>query len=159
VVPCEVDTFRSYEGLRDVSTTQHLPPTAAIRGGDFDWCADLRSLNVTDSGGRLPFVGNMIPARRLDPTVQKYLQLFEPLPNNPSNSASNYIDSTPNQHQADNGSLRIDHAWGERNRLFARYTINDDRILLAGAFPERPTSEQLRAQQATLGHTFAGASW
>jgi hypothetical protein len=154
--------FASYEGLRGQSSTptQHLLPTAAVRGGDFTARAPIFDpLNVTASGGRLPFAGNVIPAKRLDPAVQKYLQLFEPLPNNPGNPASNYIDSTPNQHQADNGSLRIDRAWGERNRVFARYTINDDRTLLAGAFPERPTSEQLRAQQAALGHTFAGTSW
>ncbi len=53
----------------------------------------------------------------------------------------------------------MDRAWGERSRLFARYTINDERTLLAGSFPALPTSESLRAQQASIGHTLTGASW
>ena len=154
--------FAAYEGVRGRSSTptQHLVPPAGLRGGNFSSAAPLFDpFNPTPSGGRIPFAGNIIPANRLDPGVQKYLRQYEPLPNNPGNPASNYLDATPNEHQGDNGSLRIDRAWTERGRLFARYTINEDRTLLAGAFPERPTSEQLRAQQAALGHTFAGRTW
>jgi len=141
--------FAAYEGIRGRSSTstQHLVPSATVRGGDFTARAPLFDpLNVTASGGRLPFTGNLIPVNRLDPIAQKYLLLYQPLPNNPANPASNYIDTTPNEHQGDNASFRIDRSWNQRNRLFARYTINDDRTLLAGAFPERPTSERLRAQ-------------
>ena len=59
----------------------------------------------------------------------------------------------------DSGSIRVDHGWSTGNQLFGRYTINDERTLLAGAFPERPTSEALRAQQAAIGYTRTGASW
>ena len=69
------------------------------------------------------------------------------------------MDSTPNRDDSDNGSMRIDHAAGEHSRFFARYTINDERSLLAGSFPALPTSETSRAQQAAIGHTFAGTSW
>jgi hypothetical protein len=154
--------FAAYEGIRGRSSnpTQHLVPTATVRGGDFTSRAPLFDpLNPTASGGRMPFAGNMIPGNRLDPITQKYLGLYEPLPNNVTNPASNYLDTTPNEHQSDNASFRIDRSWSERNRLFARYTINDDRTLLAGAFPERPTSEQLRAQQSAIGHIFASSSW
>jgi outer membrane receptor protein involved in Fe transport len=132
-----------------------------VRGGDFSGGSllyDPASLNA--SGARTPFAGNVIPASRINPVAMKYLQLYEPLPNYAAGGASSdYVDSTPNQDHSDNGSIRIDRAWGERNRLFARYTINDERTLVAGSFPERPTSESLRAQQGTLGHTYAGASW
>ena len=155
--------FASYEGLRGKSAgvTQHLVPDAAVRGGDFSGAGSVvfDPLTLNAAGARQPFPNDMIPQSRIDPVVSKYLALYEPLPNNPGNPASNYIDATPNRDHADNGSFRVDRAWGDRNRLFARYTINDERTLLAGAFPELPTSERLRAQQATLGHTFAGASW
>jgi hypothetical protein len=154
--------FASYEGLRasSASPTQHSVPTAAVRGGNFGNTAqifDPQSLNA--AGLRTPFANNTIPLTRLDPNVQKYLAAYEPLPNNPSNPSSDYNDSTPNTDHQDNGSVRVDHAWGERNRVFARYTINDERSLLAGSFPERPTAETLRAQQVALGHTYAGSKW
>ena len=162
--PISKDTFffASYEGLRGGSAnpTQHSVPTAAVRAGDFAGGAqifDPMSLNA--AGLRMPFAGNTIPLTRLDPNVQNYLAKYEPLPNDLANPADDYNDATPNRDHVDNGSLRLDRAWGERNRLFARYTINDERSLLAGSFPELPTSETTRAQQVALGHTYAGAKW
>jgi Carboxypeptidase regulatory-like domain len=154
--------FASYEGLRSLSgsSTQHLVPNAAVRGGDFSGGAPIFDpLNLDANGNRTPFPNNIIPSSRIDPAVAKYLALFEPLPNFPLANGFDYIDSTPNRDHSDNGSVRVDHAWGQRSRLFARYTINDERSLLAGSFPALPTEENLRAQQIALGHTFAGASW
>jgi hypothetical protein len=154
--------FASYEGLRGSSAnpTQHSVPSAELRAGNFagnPQIFDPRTLNA--AGLRLPFANNSIPLTRLDPNIQKYLATYEPLPNNPANPASDYNDATPNRDHVDSGSMRLDHAWGVRNRLFARYTINDERSLLAGSFPELPTSETTRAQQVALGHTYAGAKW
>ncbi|MEO7144699.1 MAG: TonB-dependent receptor [Bryobacteraceae bacterium] len=154
--------FASYEGLRgkSASASQHTVPDALVRGGDFSGGSLIFDPATLTAGGlRQPFPGNLIPMNRLDPNVQKYLQLYEPLPNLAASNGSDYIDSTPNQDHSDNGSFRMDHAWGARNRVFSRYTINDERTLVAGSFPERPTSESLRAQQAAIGHTFAGDSW
>lgn len=154
--------FASYEGLRgkSASPTQHSVPTTAVRGGNFAGGAEIFDpLSLNAAGLRSPFAGNVIPLTRLDPNVQKYLATYEPLPNDLPNPADDYLDATPNRDHQDNGSIRLDHAWGERNRLFARYTINDERGLLAGSFPELPTSETTRAQQLVLGHTYAGAQW
>jgi hypothetical protein len=154
--------FASYEGLRgsSASATQHSVPTAAVRGGNFTGGAQIFDpLTLNAAGERLPFANDTIPLTRLDPNIQKYLALYEPLPNDPANPASDFADSTPNRDHQDNGSVRLDHAWGVSNRLFARYTINDERGLLAGSFPELPTSETTRAQQVAFGHTYAGAKW
>jgi outer membrane receptor protein involved in Fe transport len=154
--------FVTYEGLRSLSanSTQHLVPDAAVRGGDFSGGATIfNPLSLDANGDRAPFPNNIIPASMIDPSVAKYLALYEPLPNAPLSNGFDYVDSTPNRDDSDNGSMRIDHAWGERSRAFARYTINDERSVLAGSFPALPTVENLRAQQAALGHTFAGASW
>jgi hypothetical protein len=154
--------FASYEGLRgkSASPTQHSVPTAAVRGGDFAGGAQIFDpLTLNAAGLRMPFAGNTIPLTRLDPNVQKYLATYEPLPNDLANPADDYNDATPNRDHVDNGSLRLDRAWGQRNRLFARYTINDERSLLAGSFPELPTSETTRAQQFAIGHTYAGSEW
>jgi hypothetical protein len=154
--------FVSYEGLRSLSSspTQHLVPTAAVRGGDFSGGSPIfNPLSLGANGERAPFPNNTIPASLIDPTVAKYLALYEPLPNAPLANGFDYVDSTPNRDNSDNGTVRIDHGWGEQSRFFARYTINDERSLLAGSFPALPTGEDLRAQQVALGHTFAGASW
>jgi hypothetical protein len=154
--------FVSYEALRSLSasSTQHLVPSAAVRSGDFSSGQQIFDpLSLDANGNRTPFPNNVIPASRIDPTIAKYLSLYEPLPNYPLANGFDYIDSTPNQDNSDNGSARIDRAWGERSRLFARYTINDERSLLAGSFPALPTAENLRAQQFALGQTFTGASW
>lgn len=154
--------FASYEGLRGSSAnpTQHSVPTAAVRGGNFAGGSQIFDpLSLNAAGLRLPFANNEIPLTRLDPNIQKYLATYEPLPNDPANPAADYVDSTPNRDHVDSGSMRLDRAWGERNRLFARYTINDDRGVLAGSFPELPTSETTRAQQVAVGHTYASANW
>jgi hypothetical protein len=154
--------FASYEGLRSrsASSTQHLVPDATVRSGDFsNGMPIFDPLNLDSAGNRVPFAGNMIPANRLDRAASLYLARYEPLPNAQLPNGNDYVDSTPNRDHNDNGSMRVDRAWGERSRLFARYTINDDRTLLAGSFPALPTSESLRSQQASIGHTFAGSSW
>ena len=154
--------FASYEGLRSLSasSTQHLVPDAAVRGGDFSGGAMIFDpLSLDSSANRLPFAGNVIPVSRIDRAAAQYLALYEPLPNAQLSNGDDYVDSTPNRDHSDNGSMRVDRAWGERSRLFVRYTINDERTLLAGSFPALPTSESLRAQQASIGHTLTGASW
>ncbi len=154
--------FASYEGLRSKSanSTQHLVPDAAVRGGNFAGRAPIfNPLNLDANGQRVPFADNRIPAGMIDKAVAKYLSLYEPLPNATLPNGSNFVDSTPNRDHADNGSMRVDRAWGQRSRLFGRYTINDDRSLLAGSFPALPTAESLRAQQVAIGHTLSGSSW
>jgi hypothetical protein len=154
--------YASYEGLRSrsASATQHLVPNAAVRDGDFSGGRSIFDpLTLDASGNRQPFPNNMIPRSRIDPAAARYLALYEPLPNYPLANGSNYADATPNRDHADNGSLRLDRAWGEHSRLFVRYTINDDRALLAGSFPALPISENTRAQQAAIGYTLAGSSW
>ncbi len=154
--------FASYEGLRgkSASPTQHSVPTAAVRMGDFAGGSQIFDpLTLNAAGLRMPFPGDTIPLTRLDPNIQKYLATYEPLPNDLANPADDYNDASPNRDHVDSGSLRLDHAWGQRNRLFARYTINDERSVLAGSFPELPTSETTRAQQVAIGHTYAGAGW
>lgn len=154
--------FASYEGLRSLSasSTQHLVPDAAVRGGDFSGRPLIYNpLALNSAGAREPFANNTIPPSMIDQAAAKYLALYEPLPNYPLANGSNYVDSTPSRDNSDNGSIRIDRAAGEHNRLFVRYTINDERSLMAGNFPVLPDLETLRAQQAAIGHTFAGTSW
>ena len=139
----------------------HLVPDAGVRAGDFtgrSMIFDPLSYDAA-TNTRRAFAGNQIPLTRIDPIAARYLELYEPLPNLSPGGSSNYVDATPNETRSDGASVRIDHQFRKGGTLFGRYTINDDRAQLAGNFPERETTEDLRAQQAALGHTWAGASW
>jgi outer membrane receptor protein involved in Fe transport len=155
--------FAAYEGLvgQNAKATVHLVPDAAVRNGDFtgrNQIFDPASYDpVTNS--RNPFPNNMIPLNRIDPLAKQFLQTYEPSPNQPDNGTSNFLDATPNQNHNNSGSLRVDHQFSGNNVLFARYTINDDRAIQAGNFPQRPNTEDLRAQQAAVGFTHAGSAW
>src|SRR5205823_3304124 len=141
-------------------STLHIVPDAVVRTGDFTGRApifDPASYDAT-TGTRTPFPNNVIPAQRIDPIASKFLSGYEPLPTL-NLAGGNFLDSTPNTLDSDTGSVRVDHQFSSRNSLFGRYTINDDRNILAGNFPERPTVEQLRAQQAAVGLTSARGAW
>lgn len=163
-VPLDDSTFffASYEGLRGKLAKSRLSivPDTKVRGGDFSGRNLIFDpLNIDPATGqRRPFLNNVIPANRIDPIARQFLDTYQPLPNRPQ-SASNYLDATPSQRTGDNVSARVDHEFRDHSRGFARYTINNDHNRLAAGFPERPTQERVRAQQAVLGHTFAGAAW
>lgn len=155
--------FATYEGLRGktAQSTLHLVPDTIVRGGDFsgrDTIFDPLSYDPV-TGTRSPFPNNKIPTQRISPIAAKYLQLYEPLPNLAPGANSNYLDATPNEHNDHSGSIRIDHQFGSNHTLFGRYTINNDGARLAGNFPERPTTEDLRAQQVALGSVYSASSW
>jgi hypothetical protein len=155
--------FIAYEGLRGKSAkpSAQLVPDQAYREGNLQGdnvIYDPLSLNPT-TGARNPFPGNIIPSGRIDPIAAKFLATYEPLPNRSGNSSSNYLDTTPSTNHNDSVSGRIDHQFSKAGLLFGRYTINDERADLSGNFPLRPTSDQLRAQQVVVGHTFARGNW
>lgn len=148
----------AFEGLQNKSalSTRHNVPNSALRSGDF---SSLTTILDPLQLARSPFPKGVIPTSRLDPIAQKYLSLYEPLPNQSAGAGSNYIDSTPNTMLTENGSLRIDHQLSAASRLFGRYTVNNGSTTIAGSFPELPTSESSRAQQIAIGHTWIARDW
>jgi len=107
-------------------------PTEAERDGDFSALLKLGSqyqiydpkTTRAETGGRFrrdPFEGNIIPAGRLDPVGQKLLSLY-PLPNQPgtSDGRNNYFYSLSASEDYYVHLARIDHAFSDNHRLFAR---------------------------------------
>ncbi len=154
--------FATYEGLRGKSSKPMLSlvPGATLRTGDFTGRNPIFNPFDIDpsTNQRRPFTGNIIPPGLIDPIARKFLDAFEPLPNR-SDPNNNYLNSTPNQNHSDTVSGRVDHEFSNRSRVFTRYTTNDERLVLAGSFPLLPVDENLRAQQAAIGHTLSGANW
>ncbi|MBI1899294.1 MAG: carboxypeptidase regulatory-like domain-containing protein [Acidobacteria bacterium] len=75
---------------------------------------------------RQPFPGNIIPTNRLDPVALKVIS-FVPLPNRPpdnpivqgGNWQENAADSLNRVHH----TIRIDHSFGDRTKVFGRYIL------------------------------------
>ena len=150
-----------YEGFRQNAGNSALAivPDQATRNGGFagqDIIYNPLSLDAT--GARTPFPGNAIPQSLLDPIAVAFLNRYEPLPN--SNSpGGNYLDATPNHTATDSAQGRIDHQFGGRSTLTARYTFNGERNIVAGSFPVLPTSEQVRAQLAGATYAVSSNDW
>ncbi|MGH9663347.1 MAG: hypothetical protein ACRD9L_02860, partial [Bryobacteraceae bacterium] len=173
--------FFNYEGSRRHATSNPITsvPTDAWRSGNF---ADLR-----DSTGRLiplfdpattasnpngsgfirqPFPNNMIPANRIDRVAKNVLPFFpEPnqTPNNPFTQSLNFLSVQPLTTDINQYHARVDHSFGEANRLFARWSYN----LEKANRPDDPTSwpnpvlyaryDNIQNQEALLSdvHTFS----
>lgn len=93
-------------------------PTAAMRAGDFRGT----TITVKDPLTGEPFPGNVIPADRIDPSAQKIMSFFWPLPNQ-GTLASGYgvfqefVPKTRNRNRAD---LRFDHEATPNDSIFVR---------------------------------------
>lgn len=83
--------------------------------------------NHTGQFIRQLFPGNLIPANRLNPVSQNILP-YIPLPNTPGNpltGVGNFASSASGSVPKNTGSIRIDHTFNDRARIFGRFSIND----------------------------------
>jgi len=126
--------FFNYEGKRqDLATTQTLVvPTAAEARGNFS--AD--SAIIRDPLTGQPFVGNIIPASRLDAVGAK-LAAFYPSPNIEGASAGsvNFIANDPQITVVNNYVARIDHVLKSNDRIFGRFLGQPDHTTTTSIFP------------------------
>lgn len=134
--------FASYEGarLRQGVTYLGTVPTALQRQGDFGQTFNARGQLVTiydpfttrpdpNAPGRFlrtPFANNIIPPGRIDPVAQRVLQLI-PLPNlpgDPRTGVNNYISTASQRIDKDMLSVRADHHFTQRHRVFGRFSYD-----------------------------------
>jgi len=113
--------FANYEG----STQKEIygggranVPTAAMRAGDFSGA----NFTIRDPLTGQPFPGNVIPSNRIDPTAQRILDFYYPLPNTGTLSSGmgvyqQFVPETRDRHRAD---VRIDHEASKNDSLFLR---------------------------------------
>ncbi len=114
---------------------------------------------------RAAYDGNRIPAARFDP-VARNLSRFFPAPNAPGNpitGVNNYSRTDGNFVRKDTLSLRADHHFSERNRLFARFSYDDTPFTRAAPYgrdnPASPgTGPQVFSRRNSIvedTHTFS----
>ncbi len=97
--------FGSYSGLRQRQVdfkNNAIVPTALERTGNFSQSA----IKPVDPVTKQPFPGDVIPAGRLDPTVQNIIDRYIPLPNR----AGNFFESTqPHPTNTDEYLAKLDY--------------------------------------------------
>ncbi len=172
--------FFSYEGLRWVQgypMTASLP-TAAQRVGDFrntrnqsgqliniydPDAATVPSATVPGAYTRAAFPNNVVPASRFDPVSVNILK-YLPMPNTPGSpytAANNFTSNASAPLVKDAYSPRVDHAFNDSNKIFARASINQTdtgRPLLYGkdylvSTPINAQNEYDNSRQATANYT------
>ena len=105
--------------LRTGVTRFSVVPTLAQRDGIFN-----TAVYDPATSPRQPFPGHLIPLARFDPLAQQILARY-PLPNSPG--ANNYARTAVEPDNQDQFDTRLDRHFGERHRVFGRYTfLRDD---------------------------------
>ncbi len=131
--------FFSYSGSRKrgLDNVERVRiPTPDFFKGDFTGLLDARGVRVpiydpqsTRASGntfvRDPFVGNLIPANRLDPVAVKVAPLY-PQPNLSGAGALNYQDWVGESRlDPDVITTKIDHVLSNRQKIFGTFNWND----------------------------------
>lgn len=123
--------YYAYEGNRFGTPFQYTTtvPTARMRGGDLSELLTLGAnyqiynpfTTVPAANGRFtrqPFAGNLIPTNLLNPVALNLLKLY-PLPTAPG-IVNNWSVATKSQDRYDVHFVRLDHAFSDKHRAFAR---------------------------------------
>ncbi|HJZ95336.1 MAG TPA: carboxypeptidase regulatory-like domain-containing protein [Candidatus Solibacter sp.] len=121
--------FGAYENLPNQQPNgprNYTVPTALERIGDFSQTFDKNGklITITDPFTKAQFPGNKIPANRIDPNMQKLLNVF-PLPNylngrTASGTGFNYQIQDFLQRPAHNEFLRVDYYPSDNVKTFIR---------------------------------------
>ena len=136
--------FGDYQGTRQrtsAGTSILDVPTADFRAGDFSklsttiYNPTTRRIGPTGTVIADAFAGNRIPISQLNPASAAVLSLI-PLPNfgAPGAQSRNYFRQAPQQLDADQGDIRVDHRIGNSNTLFGRFSISDQARPAVGRF-------------------------
>ncbi|MEO8127908.1 MAG: carboxypeptidase-like regulatory domain-containing protein, partial [Bryobacteraceae bacterium] len=130
--------FASWEQTRQASSDAIVStvPTLAQRGGDFS----ALSSRIYDpftlvNAVKQPFPDNRIPASRIDP-VAKAASAYWPLPNRNggANGANNFLANSGNILNRNIVVGKLDHSISEKDRVSARYYINDSYTDNSGSY-------------------------
>jgi Carboxypeptidase regulatory-like domain len=130
--------FFNYEGRRQTSTVTQIinVPTAAELTGDFSAFAtpviDPNTGKQASYNGRL----NVLPPGELDPVAQALVKYY-PAPNvaGAAPNVANFRANDPTQGVYDVYVARIDHVFGDKDRIFGRFLAQTDHEPTASIYP------------------------
>lgn len=131
--------FADYQGtrVRKGLTRLFTVPTPALRNGDFTGLPVIYDPETAGPGAmRQPFPGNRIPAARFDATMLRYLELY-PLPNR-AGLANNFILNPKYKDDNNQGDIKADHLFSERDSVMFRYSRGDRTFIVPLNVPGVP---------------------
>jgi Carboxypeptidase regulatory-like domain len=125
-------------------------PTLAQRQGIFT-----QAIFDPASSPRTQFPNNTIPANRMDPVASQILQHY-PLPN--VAGANNFVRTATEPDNQDQADFRLDRYFGEKHRIFGRYTFFRDDDNPVAPLPDGSGSltSGVIGHAITRGDAFAG---
>lgn len=144
--------FGSYSGLRerkvDFKNTA-VVPTVAERRGDFSASA----VKPLDPTTRQRFPGDIIPANRLDPTAQKVIAAWVPLPNLPGNF---FQATAPKPNDTNEVQFKIDHKLSDSHLMTGSYYRNTGEFIegMQGNLPYSRRSFKWAQQNTNVSDTW-----
>lgn len=157
--------FANYEGYRrsQERTFVNTVPTALMRQGNFSELRDifdpatLRADSTAATGfTRQPFANRTIPANRFDPIMARLINAY-PIAQRPG-VVNNHVTNPGEKQQWDQGDMRGDWNWNEKNTIFGRYSQQNTTTTRPSTFA--PVTLAGISEPVSLGNedTFAGAS-
>jgi hypothetical protein len=145
----------SYEGLRQIRQSAVLGTliTPLMWQGNFSETTTVITdpLNRDPNGNALPFPGNIIPAARLSPIVQKLRQYY-PTPTL-SGITNNFPTVQPNNNTTDQTVDRLDHNVGDKIRFVFRYQRQAMDLLAGFTNPFNNTPSSVHSNNFLTGYT------
>ncbi|MGJ5816483.1 carboxypeptidase regulatory-like domain-containing protein [Paludibaculum fermentans] len=158
--------FGYYEGFRNRQgvTRGATVPSDAQRAGDFSGLRDPQTgqpVPLINYFTGQPFPNNQIPTQAMSPVALKIMEFYPH-----ANAGPNlYITTQTMQNQADQGGLRFDHLFNDRDQFAAHFTrsanTNLNPLSISGAnVPGFPVNEDITTTRAAVSetHLFSGAT-
>ena len=136
--------FFNYEGRRQ---TQALPrslvvPTAQELTGNFNGIIDpvtRQQVVIKDPSTGQPFANNQIPTARLDAVGQKLAAFYPQI--TATTPTAQFVVNNPQNIGYDAYVGRIDHVFGQKDRIFGRLLTQTDHTLESSVFPTAGTDQ------------------
>ena len=144
--------FADWQGtrLRTGVTRFSVVPTTAQRQGVFT-----QPIFDPATSPRTQFPGNTVPQSRIDPIASQILQHY-PAPN--VAGANNFVRTATEPDNQDQADFRLDRYFGEKHRVFGRYTFFRDNDTPVTPLPDGSGSltSGVIGQAITRGDAIAG---
>jgi outer membrane receptor protein involved in Fe transport len=141
--------FFSYDATRTRTSFPGFAiiPPAAFMQGDFSSVPD----QLTDGFGN-PLPGNQVPASSIHPTAAALLALY-PQPNL-SDPVFNYFNPIGDKVNSNQWSLRVDHAFNDKDRIFVRANVRNSTDATNGIFPIGIGGQEVKTPGRSIGASY-----
>jgi hypothetical protein len=126
--------FLSYEGLRSIQEVPSLSNvlTQAQRNGDFSAHTSTQPATLRNPYTGGIYGGDQVPVNTV---AQNLINAYMPLPNGSFSGNTNYSGVSVGNESVDQGIVRLDHHFSDRDSIFIHYILTNRRFPNIGTNP------------------------